>query len=166
MNSKRSQDRVSCKIFETAILRQSFLARFSNGILVALTVELETFLNQKCTLRQKKMNEISRPGQNLESFTVLQRIGNTDRSAVEDCVNAYGSMVWFLARKYAKSPQEAEESVLAIFDEIWRCAERFDPAKCTEENYVMSVAVRHLLKRTLENGKSSTRRNGNVPHRG
>ena len=86
--------------------------------------------------------------QRLESLTILQRIAKTDKSdksAVDDCVAAYGNLVWALAKKYTHSTVAAEEAVLKIFNKIWSCAALYDSAKCTEEKYILRVAFRHLL---------------------
>jgi hypothetical protein len=86
--------------------------------------------------------------QGRESFTILQRIAKSEKTAVEDCVNSYGNLIWALAKKFTASPKEAEESAIKIFNDIWKCAALYDSAKCTEEKYVLKVALRHLFNKS------------------
>lgn len=84
-----------------------------------------------------------------ESSTILQRIGDTDKSAVEECINIYGNLIWALAKRSTNSIEEAEEVTLKIFNDIWHCAAQYDSAKCTEEKYVLKIAVRRLVKQSI-----------------
>ena len=80
---------------------------------------------------------------------ILQRITKMDKSAVEDCIDTYGNLVWALAKRCTNSSKEAEDAVVKIFKEIWQCAEQYDSAKCSEEKYILKVAVRHLLRQSV-----------------
>ncbi len=53
--------------------------------------------------------------QKTKSLTILQRIKNKDRTAVQDCIDAYGNLVWAMARKYTASTDEAEAATQEIF---------------------------------------------------
>ncbi len=81
-----------------------------------------------------------------QSSTILQRISETDKSAVEDCINTYGNLIWALGRRFTNSTEEAEEATLKIFNDIWNYAAQYDSAKCTEEKYVLKIAIRRLIK--------------------
>ena len=82
-----------------------------------------------------------------ENPMILQRIAQRDRTAVEDCLDAYGSRIWAMAKKNAASTEEAETITEEIFLEIWKHAARFDPDKCSETNFVMLLCLRHLIRR-------------------
>lgn len=84
--------------------------------------------------------------QSPKSLTILQRIGQAERAAVEDCVHAYGNLVWALAKKFAESSEEAEKAAADIFNDIWARAKFYDLAKCTEEKYILQIAIRRLVK--------------------
>lgn len=90
--------------------------------------------------------------QSLKSHTILQRIGQAERSAVKDCVHTYGNLVWALAKKFAESSEEAEQAAVDIFNDIWARAAFYDLAKCTEENYILQIAVRRLIKPSTYRG--------------
>lgn len=89
-----------------------------------------------------------------DSYTILQRIGRAERAAVEDCVSAYGNLVWALARKFAVSPEEAEKATIDIFNDVWTRAPFYDSAKQTEESYILQIAVRRLNKQPAARGSS------------
>ena len=66
---------------------------------------------------------------------ILQRIAKGDKSAVQDCLDAYGGLVWSIARKMLRNSDEAEDVVQEIFTDIWKNAARFDESKSSETTY-------------------------------
>ena len=78
------------------------------------------------------------------SPTILQRIARADKTAVEECVNFYGGLVWSIARKFTKTREDTEDAVQEIFIEIWKNAARFDPAKSPESAFIALIARRRL----------------------
>ena len=89
-----------------------------------------------------------RANQSPESDTILQRIVQAESGAVEECVHAYGNLVWALAKKFARSTEEAEKAAADIFNDIWAHAAFYDLAKCTEKKYILQIAIRRLIKLT------------------
>lgn len=85
--------------------------------------------------------------QSTESSTILRRIAEADKIAVKDCIDAYGNLVWAMAREQTDSPEEAEAAVLEIFLDIWKYAARFNSIKFDEITFVFLVARRRLIKR-------------------
>jgi len=81
------------------------------------------------------------------SETILQRIASGDDSAVKDCLDTYGGLVWSLARKMLPDRNEAEDAVQEIFIEIWKNAERFDENQSSETTFVAMIARRRLIDR-------------------
>jgi RNA polymerase sigma-70 factor (ECF subfamily) len=82
----------------------------------------------------------------MESLTILQRIENKDRTAVEGCIDAYGNLIWALARKFTASTDEAETATLEIFQDIWRYSERTDKTQSAEKKRIALIALRRLIK--------------------
>ncbi len=81
-----------------------------------------------------------------KSLTILQRITNKDKTAVKDCVDAYGDFIWALARKFTASREEAEAAVQEIFNDIWRYAERASKNQPAENILIAQIARRRLIK--------------------
>lgn len=79
-------------------------------------------------------------------LTILQRIGNKDRTAVEDCIDTYGNFIWALARKFTGSQEEAEAATQEIFNDIWRYSERADQSHSAENLLIALIARRRLIK--------------------
>lgn len=82
-----------------------------------------------------------------ESSAILQRIGKTDKTAVKDCIDTYGNLVWALARKYTDSLEEAEAATQEIFLDIWRYAGRCDSTKFDKVTFIFLIARRRLIIR-------------------
>lgn len=91
----------------------------------------------------KTVSEMGRP-------TIFQRIAAKDISAVSECLNKHGRLVWALARQFTTSSKEAESAAQEIFLEMWKCAERFDSAKCEENDFIVLIARRWFIKRKIE----------------
>jgi RNA polymerase sigma-70 factor (ECF subfamily) len=78
---------------------------------------------------------------------ILHRIAAGDRTAVQDCLNAYGGLVWSIARKMLRSQEDAEDIVQEIFVDIWKNAERYDDAQSSETTFIAMIARRRLIDR-------------------
>ncbi len=78
---------------------------------------------------------------------ILQRIASGDGSAVQDCLDNYGGLIWSLARRMMPNQNDAEDAVQEIFVEIWKNADRFDESKSSETTYVAMIARRRLIDR-------------------
>ncbi len=78
---------------------------------------------------------------------ILQRIADGDQSAVADCMDQYGDLIWSLARRFLRGSADAEDAVQDIFIELWSTAERFDPSVASEVAFVSMIARRRLIDR-------------------
>jgi RNA polymerase sigma-70 factor (ECF subfamily) len=78
---------------------------------------------------------------------ILKRIAAGDKTAVQDCLNAYGGLVWSLARRMSPNTDEAEDAVQEIFIDVWKNAARFDETQSSETTFVAMIARRRLIDR-------------------
>lgn len=78
---------------------------------------------------------------------ILERIAEGDKNAVQDCMDAYGGLVWSLARRMLANPDDAEDATQEIFIDIWKNAGRFDAAQASETTFVAMIARRRLIDR-------------------
>jgi RNA polymerase sigma factor (sigma-70 family) len=79
--------------------------------------------------------------------SLLERIAAGDQAAVKECMDAYGSLVWALARRMSYSASDAEDATQEIFLEIWKSAARYDAALGSEAVFVTTIARRRLIDR-------------------
>ena len=78
-------------------------------------------------------------------ITILQRIADGDRGAVDECIDRYGPLVWTIVRRFLKEPSEIDDFTQEVFIELWRRAERFDPGKGRESTFVSMIARRRSI---------------------
>ncbi len=83
----------------------------------------------------------------------LQRIAAGDSSAVAQCLEQYGNLVWSVARKWSANVGDAEDAVQEIFIDLWKSAGRFDPEVASEPTFVMMIARRRLIDRRRKRGR-------------
>ena len=79
--------------------------------------------------------------------TILERIADGDQSAVKECMDVYGGLVWSLARRMSQSAADAEDATQEIFLEIWKSAARFDASMGSEAVFLTTIARRRLIDR-------------------
>ncbi|MEM9881593.1 MAG: sigma-70 family RNA polymerase sigma factor [Planctomycetota bacterium] len=77
----------------------------------------------------------------------MPRIAAGDRAAVSECLDRYRGLVWSLARRSLADVGEAEDLVQDVFVELWRKADRFDPARGKETTFVAVLTRRRVIDR-------------------
>lgn len=78
---------------------------------------------------------------------LLERIAAGDPTAVKQCMDTYGGLVWSLARRLSASAADAEDATQEIFVEIWKSAARYDPKMGSEAVFLTTIARRRLIDR-------------------
>ena len=78
---------------------------------------------------------------------ILQRIADSDRTAVKECMDKYGGLVWSIARRMLRDVAEAEDAVQEIFIDIWKNAARYDGSIASEATFIAVLARRRLIDR-------------------
>jgi len=78
---------------------------------------------------------------------ILKRIASGDKSAVQECLDTYGGLVWSLARRMSPNSDDAEDAVQEIFIDVWKNAARYDEAQASETTFVAMIARRRLIDR-------------------
>jgi RNA polymerase sigma-70 factor (ECF subfamily) len=87
--------------------------------------------------------------------TILRRIAERDKTAVEDCIDTYGNFIWALARKFTRSLEEAEAATDEIFIDIWRHSERGRDTQAIEKKLIAMIALRRLVKSSQQADQTS-----------
>jgi RNA polymerase sigma-70 factor (ECF subfamily) len=83
---------------------------------------------------------------------LLTRVAAGDMDAADKFLRRHAGLVWGLARRYCRSPEDAEDAVQEIFVEVWRSAERYDAALGAETAFLTTIARRRLIDRTRRLG--------------
>ena len=86
--------------------------------------------------------------------SLLQRIAQGDVSAVGECMDRYGGLVWSVVGKAWKDYSTIEDLVQEIFIDLWKSAERFDPKLASESTFVMTITRRRVIDRRRRQGRS------------
>lgn len=79
--------------------------------------------------------------------SLLARVASGESSAMAECLDRYGGLVWSLARRHLSSHTDAEDAVQEIFIELWRVADRYEPSTASEPAFIATVARRRLIDR-------------------
>lgn len=85
--------------------------------------------------------------------SILKRIAAGDRNAVEDCLNAYGGLVYSIARKLLANEADAEDAVQEAFIDVWKNAGRFDPLVASEATFIAMIARRRVIDKIRHSGR-------------
>jgi RNA polymerase sigma-70 factor (ECF subfamily) len=82
-----------------------------------------------------------------QTAAVLTRVAQGDPVAARECIDEFGGLVWSIARRLTRNHADADEAVQEIFTEVWKSADRFDPAQGSEKVFVATIARRRLIDR-------------------
>ena len=74
--------------------------------------------------------------------SIFERIASGDQSAVAECMDRFGGLVWSLAKRWSNSVADAEDATQEIFMALWKSADRYDPAAGSEAVFVSTTEVR------------------------
>ncbi|MBK8100818.1 MAG: sigma-70 family RNA polymerase sigma factor [Planctomycetes bacterium] len=84
---------------------------------------------------------------------LLPQVAAGDPAAVEQFLRRHSATIHGLARRYCPTVEDAEDATQEIFVEIWRSAERFDPAAGSEMTFALTIARRRLIDRGRRLGR-------------
>jgi RNA polymerase sigma-70 factor (ECF subfamily) len=79
--------------------------------------------------------------------SIIERIAAGDQHAVSECLDRYGGLVWSIANNWSDSPADAEDATQEIFLELWKSAQRYDPAIGSEAVFISTIARRRMIDR-------------------
>ncbi len=83
--------------------------------------------------------------------TILNRIADGDKTAVGECLDKFGGLVWSLARRMCPNTDDAEDAVQEIFIDVWKNAARFNETQASEATFIAMIARRRLIDRLRKN---------------
>jgi len=86
-----------------------------------------------------------RSGADLDSLLTL--VGQGDQVAFESVYDQVSAPVFGVIRRVLRDAAQSEEVAQEALLEVWRTADRFDPARGTALTYVMTIAHRRAVDR-------------------
>jgi RNA polymerase sigma-70 factor (ECF subfamily) len=81
-------------------------------------------------------------------------VAQGDDSAVQQCLDEFGGLVWSLARRMLPRGEDPADAVQEIFIELWRKADRYDPAIASEKTFVAMLTRRRLIDKIRKVGRT------------
>jgi RNA polymerase sigma-70 factor (ECF subfamily) len=64
---------------------------------------------------------------------------------MQQCITQYSGLVWSIASRYVKSHTCAEDVVQETFTDLWKSANRYDPAVAGESTFIGMLARRRAI---------------------
>jgi len=80
--------------------------------------------------------------------SILQQVAAHDQSAMDECLNRYGGLVWALVKRRCPLQADAEDVVQEVFMDIWKNAHRYDPSIAEESTFIAMITRRRLIDRS------------------
>ena len=88
-----------------------------------------------------------------DSGSLLKRVATGEDQAVQAVIDAYGGLVWALARKYFGRSAAAEDAVQDAFIAVWKAADKYDPEVAAESTYIGMIARRRMIDTLRKEGR-------------
>ncbi|NJR16011.1 MAG: sigma-70 family RNA polymerase sigma factor [Calothrix sp. CSU_2_0] len=82
-----------------------------------------------------------------DDISLLQRIGKQDQTALSQLYDRYATIIYSMAFRSLRSVEESEETVLDVFAQVWRIAERYDVKKGKADTWLFLLARSRILDR-------------------
>ena len=78
---------------------------------------------------------------------LVERIRQGEQAALDLLYKRYSSPVYSLVWKVLQSPEEAEDVALDVFWQVWRQADRYDPARGAPPAWIFTLARSRAIDR-------------------
>ena len=120
-----------------------FRRGISLGFFVKLPLARFVIVADRMASRTRSFRTL--PAANNQTVNTLSAIAAGESRAMNRCIDAHGSVVWAIVKRYLKNAAEAEDLVQEIFTEVWKKASAYDPAISTESVFVGMIARRRAI---------------------
>lgn len=80
--------------------------------------------------------------------SILQQVAANSQSAMDECLNRYGGLVWTLVKRRCGNQADAEDVVQEVFMDVWKSAHRYDPNIAEESTFIAMITRRRLIDRS------------------
>jgi len=89
----------------------------------------------------------------VQTDSLLVQVAAGNDAAVSAVIDAYGGLVWSLARRYFGRSAEAEDAVQDTFVAVWQSAGRYDSSAASETTFIAMIARRRMIDRLRKQGR-------------
>ena len=72
---------------------------------------------------------------------------------MREVLSRYSALVWSLCSGASNDPHDVEDVVQDVFVDVWRSAERYDPAIASEATFIATIARRRVIDRRRRAGR-------------
>lgn len=93
------------------------------------------------------MNRAQGAEQNDSDWSLLARVVQRDESALAALYDRYGGLVYAESLRILRDSGAAEEVLQDLFHQVWRTAERFDPARGSLPGWLLVAARNRSISR-------------------
>jgi RNA polymerase sigma-70 factor (ECF subfamily) len=87
------------------------------------------------------------PARSVEDVALMAAIAGGDQQALAALYDRFSPMVFALCRRALRDPSAAEDLLEEIFVELWRRADRYDPARGGVATYLATLAHSRAIDR-------------------
>jgi RNA polymerase sigma-70 factor, ECF subfamily len=91
-------------------------------------------------------------GDTTTDWSLLARIGQKDEEALSALYDRYSGLVYSEAKRILRDTGAAEEILQDLFYQVWRTAERFDPARGSLAGWLLVAARNRAISRLRRKG--------------
>jgi RNA polymerase sigma-70 factor, ECF subfamily len=90
-------------------------------------------------------------GETTTDWSLLARIGQKDEDALSALYDRYSGLVFSEAKRILRDTGAAEEILQDLFYQVWRTAERFDPARGSLAGWLLVAARNRAISKLRRN---------------
>jgi RNA polymerase sigma-70 factor, ECF subfamily len=90
-----------------------------------------------------------------DDISLLHQIVDRDRTAVSILYDRYARIIYTIAYKVLGSREESEEVVIDVFNQVWRSAASYNPAKARVDTWLFMITRSRALDRLRAIGRST-----------
>ena len=89
---------------------------------------------------------------------LIERIARGDERALAELYDRYARILFSLIARILRDPRDAEDVLQDVFLQVWRIADRFDPARGNAYRWLVTLARSRSIDRTRSKSFSHPRR--------
>ncbi len=98
------------------------------------------------------MTPLTKTEETTSDWSLLARIGQKDEEALCALYDRYSGLVFSEARRILRDTGAAEEILQDLFFQVWRTAERFDPARGSLAGWLLVAARNRAISKLRKKG--------------